>query len=127
MNERQFGNKVRQALNRGLARVDATTAERLRAAREQALARQRAELSPAMAWADNVAGRVGGWGGLAWRVLLPAAMLALILTTGQYWQTSQRDSETEEIDAQLLTDDLPIDAYLDRGFQTWLKQRAAGE
>jgi hypothetical protein len=32
-----------------------------------------------------------------------------------------------EIDTQLLTDDLPIDAYLDRGFQTWLKKRAAEE
>jgi hypothetical protein len=27
----------------------------------------------------------------------------------------------------LLTDDLPIDAYLDRGFQNWLKTRAAEE
>jgi hypothetical protein len=25
----------------------------------------------------------------------------------------------------LLTDDLPIDAYLDRDFQNWLKKRAA--
>ena len=128
MNERQFGNKVRQALNRGLARVDSTTAERLRAARERALARQRMELSPAMAWADSVAGSVGGWPGMAWRVLVPAALLALLLGAGQYWQSSQRAAEIEEIDAQLRTDDLPIDAYLDRGFQNWLRQqRAAGE
>jgi hypothetical protein len=33
----------------------------------------------------------------------------------------------EEIDSLLLTDDLPIDAYLDRGFQNWLKKRAAEE
>jgi hypothetical protein len=127
MNEMQFGNKVRQILNRGLAGVQATTAERLRAARERALARQRAELSPAMSWADNVLGRVGGWGGFAWRVVLPLATLVLALATVQYWQQDQRIAEIEEIDAQLLTDDLPIDAYLDRGFQHWLKQRGAGE
>ena len=127
MNEMQFGNKVRQVLNRGLVGVEATTAERLRAARERALARQRAELSPAMAWADNVLGRVGGWGGVAWRILLPVAMLIIALATVQYGQQNQRIAEIEEIDAQLLTDDLPIDAYLDRGFQNWLKQRGAGE
>lgn len=127
MNERQFGNKVRQALNGGLARIDGTTAERLRAARERALSRQRAELSPAMAWADNAVGRVGGWSAMAWRVLLPMAMLALALAAGQYWQANQGADPIEEIDAQLLTDDLPIDAYLDRGFQNWLKQRGAGD
>ena len=127
MNEMQFGNKVRQVLNRGLVGVEPGAAERLRAARERALARQRAEPSPAMAWADNVLGRVGGWGGVAWRVVLPLAMLALALATVQYWQQNQRIAEIEEIDAQLLTDDLPIDAYLDRGFQNWLKQRSAEE
>jgi len=25
-----------------------------------------------------------------------------------------------ELDLQILTSDLPIDAYVDRGFQTWL-------
>ena len=43
------------------------------------------------------------------------------------WQESQRLADVVEIDTQLLTDDLPIDAYLDRGFQTWLKKRAAEE
>lgn len=124
MNEMQFGNKVRQVLNRGLAGVEATAAERLRAARERALARQRPELSPALAWTDNVLGRVGGWGGVAWRILLPLAMLLLAVAAMQYWQQAQRMEEIEEIDAQLLTDDLPIDAYLDRGFQNWLKQRS---
>jgi hypothetical protein len=29
-------------------------------------------------------------------------------------------SELEETDAAILSSDLPIDAYLDRGFQNWL-------
>jgi uncharacterized protein HemX len=128
MNEMQFGNKVRQVLNRGLVGVDDTTAERLRAARERALARQRPEPSPALAWADNVLGGSGG-GSFAWRLLL-ALSVALALGAAIYlynWQQTQRVEEIEEIDTALLTDELPIDAYLDRGFQNWLKQQRGAE
>ena len=48
----------------------------------------------------------------------------LILAAGvfgwQQWQFDQQTRELEELDAQILSSDLPIDAYLDRGFQTWL-------
>jgi len=124
MNEMQFGNRVRQVLNQGLE-LDATTAARLRAARETALARQCPEPAPALAWADNVVGRFGGWSGLALYVVLPLAVLLIGLAAAYIWQQNQRIAQIEEIDAQLLTDDLPIDAYLDRGFQNWLKKRAA--
>ena len=124
MNEMHFGNKVRQILNQGL-RLDASAAERLRAAREQALARQRPEPAPVLAWADNVVGGFGGWSGVSLRVLLPLAMLITGLGGIYSWQQNQRAAEVEEIDAQLLTGDLPIDAYLDRGFQNWLKKPSA--
>jgi hypothetical protein len=123
MNEMHFGNKVRQVLNQGLG-LDASAAERLKAARELALARQRPEPTTALAWADNVPGRFDGWTGLAWYVVLPLAVLLFGLAAVYSWQQSQR-AALEEIDAQLLTDDLPIDAYLDRGFHNWLKKRAA--
>jgi hypothetical protein len=119
MNEQQ----LRQLLNQGIS-VSPKVADRLRQAREQALARQRPEPAPVLAWAYNVVGDVG-WGGVALRVLLP---LALLLGSGAAmytWQQNQRAAEVEEIDALLLTDELPIDAYLDRGFQNWLKKRAA--
>jgi hypothetical protein len=126
MNEMQFGNKVRQALNQGL-QLDARAAQRLKAARESALARQRPEPAPALAWADNVVGRFGGWRGLVLYVIVPLVFL-LIGGAGAYtWQQNRIIAELEEIDTQLLTDDLPIDAYLDRGFQNWLKKRAAEE
>jgi hypothetical protein len=121
MNETQFGHRIRQILNQG-THVRPDIAARLRAAREQALARQRAE--PAPAWADNVSGRFG-WGGLALRVILPLALLLAGGAAFYTWQQNQRAAEVEEIDALLLTDELPIDAYLDRNFQNWLKKRAA--
>jgi hypothetical protein len=129
MNEREemhFGNRVRQLLNQGPS-VRPNIAKQLEHARARALERQRAEPAPALAWADNVVGHVGGWGGFALRVLLPLAMLLASAAAIYTWQQNQRDVELEEIDSQLLTDDLPIDAYLDRGFQNWLKKRAAEE
>jgi hypothetical protein len=126
MNEQQFGNKVRHILNQG-STVDAATAERLRAARELALARQRPEPVPVLRWADNVFGSFDGWGSLSARVLLPVLMLLLAVAGIYNWQENRRVAELVEIDSQLLTDDLPIDAYLDRGFQNWLKKRAAEE
>jgi hypothetical protein len=122
MNEQQ----LRQLLNQGTP-VRPQIAQALARARETALERQRPELAPALAWADNAVGNVGGWSGLALRVLLP---LALLLGSGAAlytWQQNQRAAELEEIDSLLLTDDLPIDAYLDRGFQNWLKKRVAEE
>jgi hypothetical protein len=126
MNEQQFGNKVRQVLNRGLRGIDTTTAQRLRAARELALSRQRPEPAVALAWAGNVLGRFGGWSGLGFYVFVPLAVL-LGAASIYHWQQTQRTAELVEIDSQLLTDDLPIDAYLDRGFQNWLKKRSADQ
>jgi hypothetical protein len=124
MNEMQFGRRIRQLLNQG-THVSPKVAERLRRARELALARQRPEPAPAFAWADSALVRLGGWGGFALRVLLPLAMVVASGIALYAWEQNQRAAELEEIDAQLLTDDLPIDAYLDRGFQNWLKKRAA--
>ena len=124
MNEMHFGNRIRQALNQGL-RLEKSHVERLRAARERALARQRPEPAPALAWADNVLGGLGGWSGVSLRLVAPFAALAISVAALYTWQQNRVISDFEEIDAMLLTDDLPIDAYLDRGFQNWLKKRAA--
>jgi hypothetical protein len=126
MNEDRFGEQIRQLLNQGTD-IDAATAERLRAARELALSRQRPEPAPALRWADNVLGSFGGWGGLSLRLLVPAVLLVAAVATLYNWQQNQGAAESAEIDAELLSDELPIEAYLDRGFQDWLKRRGAQE
>lgn len=126
MNEEQFARKVRQVLEHGDP-VDAKTAARLREARHRALSRQRTEPAWGMAWADNVLGRLDGWGGLSLRVLVPLLILAAGVAGIYAWDQQQRMAEVAELDAMLLADDLPIDAYLDRGFQNWLKKRAVEE
>jgi Protein of unknown function (DUF3619) len=122
MNEQQTAYRIRQLLNRGLD-LDAGTLARLKAARERALARQRVT-APAflLAWADNVIGRFGGPASLVPRMLLPVALLILGLTAVTQWRDTQTAAEIEEIDAAVLTGDLPLDAYLDKGFDAWLKR-----
>ena len=121
--QHQFGNRVRQILNGGS--LDPQVERRLQETRDLALSRQRRARAPALALADNVLGRFGGWtAGLLYTVL-SLALLAGGVAAIYSWQQTQRIAELEEIDSQLLTDDLPIDAYLDRGFQNWLKKRSA--
>jgi hypothetical protein len=124
MNEPQFGNKVRQLLNQG-AQLDGKFAGRLRQARENALRRQLiARPAVGLAWADGLIGSFGGVTGFSFRLVLPMAVLVGGLLAINGWQQNQRVAEVEEIDALLLTDDLPLDAYLDKGFEAWLKKRS---
>src|SRR5439155_21506174 len=130
MNESPFGDKIRHFLNQGL-RLASRKAARLQAAREFALARKRPEpvgvLASAGVWAGNMVGDFGGWTGLSLRMLVPIALLLIGFGAIYTWQQNERAAEVEEIHAQLLTGDLPIDAYLDRGFQKYRKTRAAEE
>ena len=56
----------------------------------------------------------------------PWALAGILIGVGallgwQQWQAWQQQLDIEETDAAILTSDLPIDAYLDHGFQAWLK------
>jgi hypothetical protein len=123
MNEPQFGDKVAHLLNDGL-RLDERTLSRLRSARELALTRHRTAPAGVLASVENLVGEWGGWSGVSLKVLAPVVTLVIAVSAIYTWQQSQRAAEVEEIDAALLTSDLPIDAYLDRGFQNFLKTRA---
>jgi hypothetical protein len=121
MNEQQIAYRIKQHLNRGLD-LDAGKLARLKESRERALARQRAESRvPVLAWADNLIGRSGGPSALIPRLLLPMAVLIFGLIAINQWRDTQVAAEIEEIDAAVLTSDLPLDAYLDKGFDAWLK------
>jgi len=122
MNEQQTAYRIRQLLNRGLD-LDAGKLARLKAARERALARQRLEAPVfVLAWADSVISRFGGGTSVIPKMLLPMAVLVFGLLAINQWRDSQTAAEIEEIDAAVLTGDLPLDAYLDKGFDAWLKR-----
>lgn len=121
MNESEFGHQIKRQLDQALD-IDAATLQRLRIGRERAVARQRmTEPALALAWADAVVGRLSGNPASA-GIALAGAALILALVGMQYWQRSPSVEELEEIDAALLTSELPINAYLDKSFDTWLKR-----
>ena len=122
MNEKQFGYRIRQTLNRGLT-LDAQTLDRLRAARFQALEKQQAtDQSLVLVSARNTSYSSGDRRSMAARILVPLSILAFGLFASNHWYQSQLQEEIIEIDTEVLTGDLPIDAYLDRGFDAWLKR-----
>jgi hypothetical protein len=121
MNERKFGYQIKQQLDSAL-NLEPPALNRLKVAREKALARQRmTEPAFAMAWADGIIGRLPPIPASAGIALAGAALIIALVST-QYWQRAPSVEETEEIDAAILTSDLPINAYLDKSFDTWLKR-----
>jgi Protein of unknown function (DUF3619) len=121
MNEQQTAYRIKKLLNQGLG-LEPGKVTRLREARELALTRQRTRArGVVLSWADNVIG-LGGPSSLISRVLLPMALLIFGLLAINQWRDTQQAVEIEEIDAAVLTGDLPVDAYLDKGFDAWLKR-----
>jgi hypothetical protein len=130
MNEQQLGNRISTALDGGLELAPGVVA-RLRSAREQALARHAAvERGFAAAAADRGGGRLGGFQDSWARVALSVVFLVTALAGVHFWYeerqaalaAAQATEEIVEVDTQVLTGDLPINAYLDEDFQQWLKQ-----
>ena len=122
MNENHIGYRIRQHLNQGLT-LGNEASDRLRLGREQALQKQKVTVyATANAWAGNVLGRMVAPEALLPRVVLPAVVLVVGLLAINTWQQTQAFKEIEEIDVAVLAGDLPIDAYLDKGFDAWLKR-----
>ena len=126
MNEKQFGFRIKQALNRNSS-LDEATVGRLKAARLLALEKHRnpavdaAELAYATPHRTMENLRDNGRS-IAARILLPLVVLVVGLYASNLWYQAQLQAEIIEIDTEVLTGDLPIDAYLDKGFDAWLKR-----
>lgn len=134
-NELHFAYQVKRHLNESVRAIPADKADRLRAAREQALARQK---QPAVASKLAGAGAIqvsgggvasisgaesGGFNGFEWLAhLLPVAVLAAGLIGISYWHQNNRAQENADIDTQMLIDELPPSAYADKGFVAWIKR-----
>jgi hypothetical protein len=118
MNEKDFAEKLKPWLERGAASVGEMQAVKLKAARLRALD----------AWREPV--RLFGFipmtsaraqaihYGLVQRALLflPLVALLAVLTV----QSLDNEVDLGDLDAQLLTQELPPDAFLDNEFRSWL-------
>lgn len=124
-NEQEFARKIVRELNRTTLTVNGEAAARLLAAREKALDQYQHKPARGFAWVGQFVtqGAEGPAAGARYAVSL--AVLVLGLAGIVYWQSGSGNSgELADVDARLLTDDLPIDAYLDKGFDSWLKRQS---
>ena len=124
----RFGLNIAACLTDAADNLPYDISERLRAARAQALGKRKVVLArePASMVASNGNGTLTfGHGHLGWWDRLVAALPLLALVFGliaiNMVQNENRANEVAEIDAALLTDDLPPAAYTDPGFAQFLK------
>ena len=130
--EIDFAYRVRHALNETLDQLPAATSGRLAAARQLALARKKPDAGrraaiPSLAPAHGDDG--GGFFSrpLSWlgrmSVALPAVIVFVGLVGMYQLEKGQLIVDLAEIDAMVLSDELPLDAYLDSGFNAYLAQQ----
>jgi hypothetical protein len=119
--EHEFAASVIRHLDYGVAQLEAGTRERLFAARSAALARYR-EDPAGVAWMGRAGAIIGGPRWMGARQLVTICVLVAALVGIAYWQSTAPVNELAEIDTFLLSDELPPNAYLDKGFDSWLKR-----
>lgn len=125
-----IGRRVAQQLDLGTQQLPHDITERLRAARTRAVA-ARLVAAPQLQIAAGVQVQNGvgilhmGDEGLTWWSRLASLLPLIALVTGlfclQQIMDDTRADELAEVDAALLTDDLPPSAYADPGFLQFLK------
>lgn len=127
-NEKILAAGIRRYLDEGVERLPYRVTERLAMGRAKALAQiigptgGTAARSPSRTSA--LPSTVPARAPLRWRValaLVPIAVLALGVVLVDVVQQEAAVTELAEIDDALLTDDLPLAAYADRGFGVYLK------
>jgi hypothetical protein len=124
MNEQDLAKQIVQRLEQGLGQIKQGTLYQLQSARRAALDHYRVapQSAYAPAWAGNIAFRVSHSHHFNLRNMIAASLLVLAMLGTTYWQIAMQGNDIADIDASLLSGELPIDAYLDSGFEAWLKR-----
>ena len=125
----RFSLRVAARLSETADNLPYDISERLRAARVQALSKRKfvVQTASSVALSGGAATATLGNDGPSWGDRVAATIPLLILVLGliaiTVIQNDRRANEIAEIDAALLTDDLPPAAYTDPGFTQFLKSR----
>lgn len=120
MNELHFGGRVRELLDRRLEDIDADRLARLRQARERALLARRRSAVTGIGHALLLSAHAGTPRA---RLAVAACTLLLAAWLAAWWHVGGPLDEAGEVETALLIDDLPVEALLDSGFQSWLASR----
>lgn len=122
--------RLASRLSEGADRLPHDISERLRFAREQAVSRAkmtRHQVASPVLDQSNGTAVLGGPSSIWWRVasLLPLVVLVAGLVLIQQHHDFEQISAAAEIDAALLSDELPPAAYRDPGFTAFLQAQEA--
>jgi hypothetical protein len=124
----RFGLQVATRLSDAADNLSHDISERLRAARVQALGKRKLPMAQTANSMTAMGGAVAltfGSGNSGWWDRFAGAIPLLVLVLGlvaiSTIQNDNRAAEIAEIDAAILTDDLPPAAYMDPGFTQFLK------
>ena len=125
--DEEFARRLRPYLDLGVTELKAGMVYQLQSARSRALARlddprRVAASQPALVGAGT--GIIGGGHRFNVRLFIGILLLAGAAFGYHEWQAFQQLKDVEETDAAILSSELPIDAYLDKGFQNWLRTTA---
>lgn len=127
--QERFALKLTSHLSDAADALPHDLSERLRVARQQAVAKRKTSLVTASHVSASGGAAVLGRGGeeFGWWNTIASAFPLIALVVGLFvisgLQNDYRASEVAEVDAALLTDDLPPSAYTDPGFAQFLKAR----
>ena len=121
----QFGRASAALLNEGAQVLPKNIKERLYAARMKAISVRKPE--KVLVQKPVLAGITGNWSfgsnarwdSVSW--IAPLVVLVFGLIAIAQWQDDSRINDIAEVDAALLSDDVPPDAYADSGFMAFLK------
>ena len=120
MNEQEFAAKLKPWLDRAAQGVGEMQATKLKAARLRALDayREPVRLYGLVPTAAGTAQAIHY--GIVQRALLWLPIAALLATLAI--QSMSEIEDVGDLDAQLLTQELPPDAFLDQDFRSWLQK-----
>lgn len=132
MQDLDFAYKVRRALNESSESIPEPALERLAQARKMAMARKKKDAPARVLTHKGILAGNNGFsfqGPSSWLGKLGIALPALVLIVGLFsvyeYEQQQNINELADIDAAVLTDELPPAAYVDTGFTAYLNNNKA--
>ena len=121
--EKDFARSIVQSLNLGLSQIDEDKLARIRKSRQRAMAAYREPVT--ILGLVTVTGQTLDMTNWIRKPLFWLPILAIAVTVAGYSLSGQDESFDEtggELDAQLLTGELPINAFLDKDFGSWVQE-----
>lgn len=121
--EADFAKKITSTLSWGLSQLDGEKLKRIRASRQHAIAAYREPVT--IFGLVTVSGQTLDLSSWIRKPLFWLPILAVVGAVAVFTLSSGDDISDEtggDLDAQLLTGELPINAFLDKDFSSWVKE-----